>query len=233
MIGAAIRAGAAALLLLVAAQTARAVEACPYKPNVMTLHEGETVTCACANVSAMGFRVYGTDIYTADSDTCLAAVHAGVIPATGGTVSFRPVPGCGGYKGTERAGIVSLDFGPYPMSVVFGEKTPICSNVADRAAFEKRFADDCRATGHSEESCRCRIEKFHGPEEGAIAFGYDVIDALRAGGQAQQIADTVTTSFFGNFMGIPAQASFEPGMLRKLKAQYLELDSILTEKCGA
>jgi len=63
--------------------------------------------------------VWGTDIYTADSSICTAAVHAGKFALdTGGTVTIELRPGESAYKGSTRNGITTNNFGPYGSSFV-------------------------------------------------------------------------------------------------------------------
>jgi hypothetical protein len=63
--------------------------------------------------------VWGSDIYTADSSICTAAVHAGLITLKGGgvvTIEFRP--GRSIYGSTVRNGITTNTFGVYSRSFV-------------------------------------------------------------------------------------------------------------------
>lgn len=63
--------------------------------------------------------IWGSDIYTADSSICTAAVHAGVITLEDGgevTVEFRP--GRSAYGSTTRNGIKSFTYGEYSRSIV-------------------------------------------------------------------------------------------------------------------
>jgi hypothetical protein len=63
--------------------------------------------------------VWGTDIYTLDSSICNAAVHAGKLaPENGGAVTIELRPGESSYKGSERNGIKSNDYGQYGSSFV-------------------------------------------------------------------------------------------------------------------
>lgn len=58
--------------------------------------------------------VYGTDIYTAGSSVCSAAVHAGIINAKdGGTVKIRSLGSQDFFNGTTRNGVVSRRYGGY------------------------------------------------------------------------------------------------------------------------
>jgi hypothetical protein len=72
---------------------------------------GTQVRCSCAAVS--GGTVWGTDLYTDDSNVCAAAVHAGAIPSTGGTVVVTIQPGQSSYTGTTRNGITTLSYGAW------------------------------------------------------------------------------------------------------------------------
>jgi hypothetical protein len=63
--------------------------------------------------------VWGTDIYTADSSICNAAVHAGKLTMeSGGSVTIELRPGEPSYKGTTRNGIKTNDYGAYGRSFV-------------------------------------------------------------------------------------------------------------------
>lgn len=64
--------------------------------------------------------VWGSDIYTADSSICTAAVHAGKITLQqGGEVAIEIRPGRSIYGSTTRNGITSNPYGQYPNSIVF------------------------------------------------------------------------------------------------------------------
>jgi hypothetical protein len=64
--------------------------------------------------------VWGSDVYTADSSICTAAVHAGKITLEkGGTVTIEFTGGRQTYGATTRNGIASLNYGQYPHSFVF------------------------------------------------------------------------------------------------------------------
>ena len=68
-----------------------------------------TVTCP-GGCTAQG--IWGTDVYTTDSAICTAAAHAGVIKlADGGAVKVTVVKSLPSYKGSERNGVSSSDWG--------------------------------------------------------------------------------------------------------------------------
>jgi hypothetical protein len=78
---------------------------------------GRQYTFEC--VARNGTRpVWGTDVYTDDSSICAAAVHAGAIGEAGGTVTIEIAPGQDKYKGSERNGIASRDWGSWTGSFI-------------------------------------------------------------------------------------------------------------------
>jgi hypothetical protein len=80
---------------------------------------GTTFTQTCTP-GGTAHTVWGTDIYTADSSICTAAVHAGLITfANGGTVTIELRPGRPLYGNTERNGVTTLAYGEYGRSFVF------------------------------------------------------------------------------------------------------------------
>lgn len=75
------------------------------------------VRCYCPPQKRPEFiAVWGSGPYTADSNICWAARHAGVIGLIGGEVSAVPVAGQSGYAGSARFGIQTADWGPYDRS---------------------------------------------------------------------------------------------------------------------
>jgi hypothetical protein len=98
--------------------------------------ESQVVDLSCdTNIYAQGYAVgttlngtcpagcdgaiWGTDIYSDDSSICTAAIHAGVIPASGGEVTIMVEEGQDSYTASDRNGIQSFDFGAWEGSYVF------------------------------------------------------------------------------------------------------------------
>ncbi|PKN59313.1 MAG: hypothetical protein CVU56_01220 [Deltaproteobacteria bacterium HGW-Deltaproteobacteria-14] len=75
------------------------------------------VVCTCGRLAPA--PVWGTSTYTADSDLCAAAAHAGAIPATGGEVRARRAAGCAGYRGSFAHGVPSGAWGAFEASFFF------------------------------------------------------------------------------------------------------------------
>ncbi|MBR0663665.1 hypothetical protein GXW71_04770 [Roseomonas hellenica] len=95
---------------------ATAAQACPAN------FEGQraVLSCGCDASAAMDTgTVWGTGVYTTDSQVCRAAVHAGVIGAEGGTVTVVPVPGLPTYLGSTANGVTTTDYGPWQESFTF------------------------------------------------------------------------------------------------------------------
>jgi hypothetical protein len=81
------------------------------------LTEGARATVSCpANCSA-GASVWGTDVYTDDSNVCAAAAHAGAIDlARGGSFVVSILPGSTSYVGSARHGVTSRNWGSWRRS---------------------------------------------------------------------------------------------------------------------
>jgi hypothetical protein len=118
LIAAAVLAGSGASVATVLEGQATAqpsVEACPDR-----LAEGTpSLVCRCGSDSLSGGSIWGSDVYTADSPICRAAVHAGVIGPGGGVVEVREAPGRASYPQVDRNGISSGSWASYPRSITF------------------------------------------------------------------------------------------------------------------
>ena len=79
---------------------------------------GKTLKFKCPAGGREG-SVWGTDIYTADSSICSAAVHAGKLKMeSGGSVTIELRPGESAYKGSTRNGIKTNDYEKYGSSFI-------------------------------------------------------------------------------------------------------------------
>ncbi len=79
----------------------------------------EALSCMCAAEQAGSGSVWGTGVYTTDSRVCRAAVHAGMIAASGGMVNIVPAPGLPSYVGSAANGISTANYGPWSASFTF------------------------------------------------------------------------------------------------------------------
>lgn len=87
-------------------------EMCPSRYN--TNGTGWSGTCQCNGVGTGA--VWGSGPYTADSDLCRAARHAGVIGPNGGVVRVGAASGRSSYAGSTRNGIQTSSWGSYGAS---------------------------------------------------------------------------------------------------------------------
>ena len=83
-----------------------------------TMPDGtEALECSCTAARTSG-SVWGSGPYTADSDICTAATHAGAIGVAGGTVKVLRIGGLESYTGSVANGVRSSDWGAYGSSIV-------------------------------------------------------------------------------------------------------------------
>jgi hypothetical protein len=109
-------------------QAADNVRACPRTMvQYRGMPPGQRLTCSC-KPAQYGGSVWGGPRYTADSSTCGAALHAGAIPAGGGTVTVRTFGGCSRFQGSSSNGITSRGWGSYNRTFAFSSVPPACSN---------------------------------------------------------------------------------------------------------
>jgi LCCL domain/von Willebrand factor type A domain len=113
--------------------------------------------CECSAKATGEGSVWGTDVYTADSSICRAALHAGLLTAAGGTVKVYPSGGQDSYEGSERSGVVSTDYAAYGASFGFKEKLALRTggcppSFVDAPEPSKPLACECRPRASSQGS---------------------------------------------------------------------------------
>lgn len=91
------------------------IEECPSQVRTSSLNE--PFSCRCDGETSGS--IWGTDIYTADSATCAAAVHSGAIARSGGIVIVEGAPGQESYEASSRNGIQSSGYGSWDHSFRF------------------------------------------------------------------------------------------------------------------
>jgi hypothetical protein len=95
---------------------------CVAKFNEVPDVDDETLyKCKCTADDMKG-TVWGSHPYTADSNVCNAALHAGVVDKEGGKVKAKAFKGCSKYKGSKQNGVTSQDWGSFPKSFYFPSK---------------------------------------------------------------------------------------------------------------
>lgn len=79
-----------------------------------------TFRCPALADPGQAGQAWGTDLYTADSAMCTAAVHAGKATfAAGGTFTLTAIPGAPSFTGSTRNGVATGSFGAFPAAIQF------------------------------------------------------------------------------------------------------------------
>lgn len=84
-----------------------------------TSYPGGPGPYACACTGTESGSVWGSGPYTADSNLCTAARHAGVVGATGGEITVLGFGGLERYTGSAANGVQTSNWGSYGASVIF------------------------------------------------------------------------------------------------------------------
>ena len=92
---------------------------CSYSGADLRGEVGMTFQVACPPNCMNAGGLWGTDVYTADSKICHAAIHMGAISPAGGVVTVRLEPGRPAYRGSVRNNVSSSDYGSYGKSYTF------------------------------------------------------------------------------------------------------------------
>ena len=75
--------------------------------------------CSCAPDQGSTAPFWGNGPYTADSDLCSAARHAGIVGEHGGAIKVLRLQGLQSYWGSTSNGWTSQSWGSYSSSITF------------------------------------------------------------------------------------------------------------------
>jgi outer membrane protein OmpA-like peptidoglycan-associated protein len=135
---------------------------CP-RDALAFIGRAEPLTCLCADGGARS--VWGSHPYTADSDICRAARHAGLITERGGPVTLRMGGAEPRFEGSRRNGVTTTEYGPFRASFRFegvGEAPPPTAAAAAPAAPPPVPACPDNLLAHAPDApplrCRCTPE---------------------------------------------------------------------------
>lgn len=88
------------------------VSACPANATQVT----GTLSCNCTGAQTASGNVWGNKTYTDDSSVCKSGVHAGIIPASGGTIRITILPGLKAYSQSSANGVTTSSYGAWKRS---------------------------------------------------------------------------------------------------------------------
>lgn len=183
-------AAALAAMAYLVPDEASAAGACP--TNFQGL---QSLTCSCA-ASQMTGTVWGSGPYTTDSSVCAAALHAGAIAKTGGTVTVQATVGCTTYTSSKNNSISTTAYGPWSASFYFPSVgSPKCPGTAvvptipaiPAAPAVPSTVGLCPSNFQGQRgavTCRCTPALFTGPVWGTAIYTEDssvCLAALHAG----------------------------------------------------
>jgi outer membrane protein OmpA-like peptidoglycan-associated protein len=144
---------------------------CP-RDALALVGRADTVTCLCADGGARS--VWGSNPYTADSDICRAARHAGLITEAGGRVTLRMGGAVPRFEGSRRHGVTTTDYGPFRATFRFeGIAQPQVAPAAPPPPPAVTACPDnmlAQAPGGPPLRCRCQPEAT---QRAATVWGTD------------------------------------------------------------
>lgn len=90
-------------------------------PTCPANFEGRTerLSCICNATLVAAGSVWGTGVYSSDSQICRAARHAGIVGPQGGAVGLVPRGRQAQFSGSQSNGVTSMNFGPWGGSFSF------------------------------------------------------------------------------------------------------------------
>ncbi len=192
---------------------------CNYCPGNMVNYRtqpGFQLLCHCTSQAAGSGAVWGTDLYTDDSTLCRAALHAGAISSSGGSVLVTMAGGSTSYTGSTRNGVTSFNYGSWPASYTVSAGspcTPPClpSLVSYRGQNGTVVTCNCSSSQttsggvwgtniYTDDSALCRAAVH----AGRITTSGGIISAIVSPGQSSYTGSTqngVTSASYGSYSG--------------------------------
>jgi hypothetical protein len=167
---------------------------CPARWRDVPNHQATAeTTCDCYTTNTGA--VWGNRTYTADSNICRAAMHAGAIPASGGKVTVRRAPGCDQYPEFVANGVYASAWGRYDTSFYFaGHGDGSCHTFKPGDPCPARLVDVPDHGARGELSCRCAAGVPSGSVYGTGIFTSDsnICRAARHAGAVGEQGGLVT-----------------------------------------
>jgi hypothetical protein len=92
---------------------------CPTVASNLNGQSHSRINCTCDGSWTANGLVYGSDPYQNDSSICRAALHAGVITASGGAITFYLTPAASSFLGSLKNGVQTMSAGSAAKSFSF------------------------------------------------------------------------------------------------------------------
>lgn len=120
----------------------------------------QTLVCYCSGEAVASGSVWGSDVYTDDSQLCRTALHAGAVGEDGGTARFDARPGRSAYTASTRHGVASSSWGEWTRSVVVARATAANSTSPGYPSSMATCPETAGAlaTADTTLTCRCPAE---------------------------------------------------------------------------
>eukprot|EP01129_Flabellula_baltica_P004473 TRINITY_DN1557_c0_g2_i1.p1 TRINITY_DN1557_c0_g2~~TRINITY_DN1557_c0_g2_i1.p1 ORF type:complete len:593 (-),score=81.10 TRINITY_DN1557_c0_g2_i1:23-1801(-) len=179
-----------------------------------------------------GGGVWGTGIYTSDSNKCSAARHAGVIGREGGHFLVMEAPGQNGYVGSTRYGMISSSYGRFRESFTVGavgqQQTNVCKAISMNAFFCKGVINGCQGGDvwgsgpYTSDSNKCSAARH----AGVIGVAGGTFTFTSTPGQSSYKGSTkndVTSMNYGHYGSSFIVAHFD--------VQIVQVPSVVIESC--
>jgi len=116
---------------------------------------GNNYFCKGRQNGCSGGNVWGSGVYTTDSNHCAAALHSGAIGAQGGSFTTETLQGQSSYNGTTAHGVTTGDWGSYQSSYrVIGNYNPYGQQQYGGYQQQQQSPQSCSNLGGSSYSCR-------------------------------------------------------------------------------
>ena len=120
----------------------------------LDLTDGAMV-CSCPEGARAG-SVWGSGPYTADSNLCTAARHAGVVTEAGGVIQLLERPGQDSYSGSAANGVTTSSWGSY------GQSFDVTKYGASTVATSTLIECSTMPNGAETHACSCPAGKSGG-----------------------------------------------------------------------
>lgn len=172
----------------------------------------------CKGPGCYGGSVWGSGPYTYDSNKCAAGRHSGLLPATGGIISYKEIGRVESYTGTTQNGVTSQSYGGYnamtlhpwdpsvkPSSCFGGEGSCYCIGPG----CTRKGGSLWGSNPYTSDASRCQAARHAGVIGDNGGF-FLVEDAGQVASYSGSTNNGITSTSYGSYKGVfikPADGS--------------------------